>query len=104
MANYNLADEKDRNFIFYKVENLQSHTSLTRLVLIHILNFKMTLFFGICFFLYFLKLSTGRGFIFYDRYNHIWKPGLKLLHATCLQLELYCVIGDVFGCMIRLKI
>jgi hypothetical protein len=20
--------------------------------------------------------------IFYDRYNHIWKPGLKLLHAT----------------------
>ena len=42
MANYNLADEKDRNF--------------------------------------------------YDRYNHIWKPGLKLLHATCLQLELCCVI------------
>jgi hypothetical protein len=33
----------------------------------------------------------------------IWKPGLKLLHATCLQLELYCVIGDVFGCMIRSK-
>ena len=33
----------------------------------------------------------------------IWKPGLKLLYATCLQLELYCVIGDVFDCMIRLK-
>jgi hypothetical protein len=47
--------------------------------------------------------EKDRNFIFYDRYNHIWKPGLKLLHATCLQLELYCVIVDVFGCMIRLK-
>ena len=29
---------------------------------IHILNYKMTLYSGICFFLYFLKLSAGRGF------------------------------------------
>ena len=29
---------------------------------IHILNYKMTLFSEICFFLYFLKLSSGRGF------------------------------------------
>ena len=28
---------------------------------IHILNYKMTLFFGFCFILYFLKLSADRG-------------------------------------------
>ena len=28
---------------------------------------------------------------------------LKTVVGNCLQLELYCVIGDVFGCMIRLK-
>jgi hypothetical protein len=52
---------------------------------------------------YNLADEKDRNFIFYDCYNHIWKPGLKLLHATCLQLGLYCVIGDVFGCMVRLK-
>ena len=36
--------------------------SIVCLVFIHILNCKMTLFFGICFFLYFLKLSAGHGF------------------------------------------
>jgi hypothetical protein len=53
---------------------------------------------------YNLADEKDRNFIFYDSYNHIWKPGLKLLHATYLQLELYCVIRDVFGCMIRLNI
>jgi hypothetical protein len=34
--------------------------------------------------------EKDRNFIFYDRYNHM--ETLKLLHATCLQLELYHVI------------
>ena len=34
---------------------------------IHILNYKITIFFGICFFLYFLKLLAGR--VFYMTYT-----------------------------------
>jgi hypothetical protein len=40
------------------VEDLQFQT----FVLIEILNFKTALLFEICLFLYFLKLSAGRGF------------------------------------------
>ena len=41
---------------------IHSFNCLSCLIFIHILNCKMSLFLGICFFLYFLKLSAGRGF------------------------------------------
>ena len=43
--------------------------SIVRLVFIHILKDKMT-FFGICFFLYFVKLSAGRGFYQTHRFGN----------------------------------
>ena len=47
-------------FLFISIKTRQT-ISIVSIVCIHILNCKMTSFFGICFFLYFLKLLAGRG-------------------------------------------
>ena len=80
---------------------LQSHhitVSYTRLVLTHILSFSnMPLFFGICFIIYFFKLSASLGFFFFYILTLI--QFLKL--PQNLQLErMYLISGKTLNVVI----
>ena len=73
---------------------------------IHILNCKMTLFFGFCFFLYFLKLPAGRGlFPTYSSFKlntfDTSTPDCRGHYCYCSSL--LCMYRCAMACNISLK-